>query len=74
MLYKHTFHFNSVTKQEMQIRKIYFILLYIYIHRHVAVDSATIIRVSYSITNNIKINAQNTKLKPPDATPCEDVY
>jgi len=57
----------------MQI-KIYFILLYININRHDAVDSATIIRVSYRITDNIKINTQNAKLKPPDATPCEDVY
>jgi hypothetical protein len=76
MLYKHTFNLNNVTKPQIRvdISKIYFILLYISIHQHFAVDSATTIRVSYKNTNNIKINAQNAKLKPPDATPCKDVY
>ena len=63
MKYKRTFNLKNVTKQQMHIRKIYLILLCISIHRHVAGDSDTIIRVSYRITNNIKINAQNAKIK-----------
>jgi len=43
-----------VTNQQMRSSKIYFLLSYITIHPHVSIASATIIRLWYKNTNNIK--------------------
>jgi len=43
-----------VTNQQMYISKIYFILPYINIYRHVSVASATIVEVPCKNTNNIQ--------------------
>ena len=48
----------------MHINKIYFILLYITVHRYVSVASATIISLSYKKTNDTQTTVQNVSLKP----------
>jgi len=48
--------FVYVTNQQIHINKVY--LLYITVHRHVYVASATIISVSYKKTNNKQTIAQ----------------
>jgi len=51
---------HYVTNQQIYIDKIYLILLFITIYRHVSVASATIFRVSNKNTNTGKeINAQS---------------
>ena len=52
----------------------YFSLSYITIDRHVSVASATIVRMAYKITINIKLSAKNVHLKPPDFVFCVFIF